>query len=392
MVDYVDMDFINRLSSRLDRYRVVNQSPLKVNFRCPICGDSKKSKQKSRGWILEKENRLSYYCHNCFASFSFQNFIKELDGVMYDDYITTKFMNGRENRNKNNFTQKGVVESTGGSRILSIANTIKVETPEEIPEEEEGLDPNLKTIRNISDLSPDHPAVLYLISREIPQRSFDRLYYAPKFKKWVNSIIPDKFPEFSLNKDEPRLILPFLDENGKMFGFTGRSFDPDSELRYMSIMIDDKKDKFFGLDFINSNIPYFVLEGGIDSFHAGNAMAMAGADAKLENLPNKDNAIIVYDNEPRNAEIHKKMESAIEKGFRIVIWPDNITQKDLNNMVTKGRLSESYIIQTMEENVFHGLTAKLVLDKWKKVEKKKRFNVDDDNIKLELKKEEVYKW
>ena len=45
MVDYVDMDFINRLSSRLERYRVVNQSPLKINFRCPICGDSKKSKQ-----------------------------------------------------------------------------------------------------------------------------------------------------------------------------------------------------------------------------------------------------------------------------------------------------------------------------------------------------------
>lgn len=390
MVDYVDMDFINRLSSRLERYRVVNQSPLKINFRCPICGDSKKSKQKSRGWILEKDNRLSYYCHNCFASFSFQNFMKEMDAVMYDDYITTKFMRGRDNRNKNNFTQKGVVESSGGSRILSIANKVKIEDIEEIPEEEK-IDPHLQKIRNISDLSPDHPAVLYLIDRDVPKRAFDRLYYVPKFKQWVNSIIPDKFPEFSLRKDEPRLILPFLDKSGIMFGFTGRSFDPESDLRYMSIMIDDTKDKFFGLDHIESNKDYYVLEGGIDSFHFENAMAMAGADAKLDNLPNKENAIMVYDNEPRNPQIHKKMEDAINKGLRIVIWPDNIEYKDVNRMVNKGKLSEEYILQTMEENTFQGLTAKLVLDKWKKVTKKSVINNDEDT-KLELKKAEVYKW
>jgi len=390
MVDYVDLDFVNRLSTRFDRFRITNQSPLKVNFRCPLCGDSKKSKTKSRGWILEKDNKLSYYCHNCFASHSFGKFIKEVDHFMYDEYITTKFMEGKENRKPNLFaTPKGIEGSSGGSKILSVSNEIKIDKDEDAVED---TDANLGRIKNINDLSPDHPAIAYLESRKIPKKSYERLYYAPKFKKWVNSIIPNKFPDSALKQDEPRLILPFIDEDGVMNGFTGRSFDPDANLRYISITINDKKAKVFGLDNLDSNRRYYTFEGGIDSLFIDNSIAMAGADLDFSKLPNSQNNVIVYDNEPRNKEIIAKMNKTIEAGHAIVVWPDGIVEKDINNMILKEGYSAEDIQNILENNTYSGFNASIAFNKWRKYVEEENKEKREEVQKIELKKEVKLEW
>ena len=145
------------------------------------------------------------------------------------------------------------------------------------------------------------------------------MYYCPRFYQWTNSLIPNKFKE--TNQDEPRLIIPFIDENNKLFGYQGRSFDKKSKARYITIMLDESKPKIFGLDGVDFDKKVYVVEGPLDSCFVNNCLAMAGSDATL--AFNDVNAVMVYDNEPRSIEIVKKIQKAISRQYGVVIWPEN---------------------------------------------------------------------
>ena len=41
----------------------------------------------------------------------------------------------------------------------------------------------------------------------------------------------------------------------------------------------------------------------------------------------------VFDNEPRNREIVNRISKTIDRGEQVVIWPNNILEKDINDMV-----------------------------------------------------------
>lgn len=337
LVDFVDLQYAMVLSSRLDKFKVRSTNPYKINFRCPICGDSQKSKSKSRGWLLEKENTFHYFCHNCGVSQSFKFFLKNVDNLAYNDYITEKY-----------------VSNVKVDKKEAPLDSIKSSGPKFKP-----TNNPLKLIKKISQLQPNHPVKEYIERRGIPSAQHYRLYYAPKFKTWINSIIPNKFD--IKGKDEPRLIMPFFDREGKMFGLSARSFDPNG-MRYITIMFDERP-KIFGLDKVDFNKQYFIVEGAIDSMFLSNAIAMAGADANTSSLEHIENAIFVHDAEPRNAEICKRMEKLLRAGNKVCIWPSTVPAKDINDMYLLGMHDVEKVIV---DNAFSGLTGQLRLQTWKK--------------------------
>jgi transcription elongation factor Elf1 len=333
MADFVDMQYVNLLAGRLKRFQIKHRNPLKVNFRCIFCGDSQKSDKKARGWIIEnpKSSTLFYNCFNCGASHSFRQFLKLQDHSLYNEYIADKFLND-------------------GKKLIDISETTQKPVFHKNP---------LSSIKKISQLKFDHPVKKYIEQRKIPSNKHYKLYYAPKFKTWINTIIPNKFPSFK--KDEPRLILPFIDENGKCFGVSARGFDPNG-LRYITIMFQDVP-KIFGLDKVDFTKTYFVVEGALDSLFLPNAIAMAGADGNVTGLKHLENAIFVFDAESRNAEIVKRMEKLIRKGYNVCIWPANLPGKDINEIYLAGIRN---IDKLIKENTFSGLEASLKLASWRK--------------------------
>ena len=76
IMDLVDSKYIGLVSSRLQKFKRVKDNL--YNFRCPICGDSQKNKNKTRGYIYQVKNNTNFKCHNCGASMSFNNFVKRL--------------------------------------------------------------------------------------------------------------------------------------------------------------------------------------------------------------------------------------------------------------------------------------------------------------------------
>ena len=89
---------------------------------------------------------------------------------------------------------------------------------------------------------------------------------------------------------------------------------------------------------------------------------MAGSDLDPRTF-GWGNYIWVYDNEPRNREIVNRISKSIDRGDKVIIWPKNILQKDINDMYLSG-----HDVQTVvESNVYHKLEAKLKLNDWKRV-------------------------
>ena len=219
---------------------------------------------------------------------------------------------------------------------------------------------SLKTLKKISALSHEHPAKKYVQKRQIPSNRHFELFYAPKFFAWVNTIIPNKYS--SLSDDHPRLVIPFFDENNKLFAFQGRAFG-NEKLKYITIILDKEKDKLYGLNHVNWNKKVYVVEGPIDSLFLDNCIATAQSDLRVK----KDNVILIPDNEPRNKEIVKQVANFIEEGYPVVLWPEDVKEKDINEMILSGK-TKHQIQQMIDQNTYQGIMAKTKFIFWKKVE------------------------
>lgn len=340
-MDWIDQKYIGMISNRLQLFKRVNNTTF--NFRCPLCGDSKTNKYKTRGYIVEKPVvGTLFYCHNCHESISFLNFLKRVDSNLATEYKRDKFI-------EKNTEQPVTKDEPVDISKITVQPFLKGDSP-------------LKKLKKVSQLNPDHPVKKYVQKRRIPSNIHYKLFYAPKFKEWVNTIIPEKF---SAENDEPRLIIPFLDEQGNLFGFQGRGFKKDG-IRYITIIIDESKPKVYGLDTVNKEGKIFVVEGPIDSMFLPNCVAMAGSSVNLEAVfPNKDKkeVVVVMDNEPRNKHIVERIDKYIDEGYNVCIWPEDVEEKDINDMVLAGKDPESII----QQNIFGGLIAKARLTQWKKI-------------------------
>ena len=96
-MDFIDVKYINLISSRLSKFKKVK--PTLYNCRCPICGDSKKNKSKARGYFYQVKNNTNFKCHNCGINISFNNFLKEIDSTTHKQYVFEKFREGHTGKN-----------------------------------------------------------------------------------------------------------------------------------------------------------------------------------------------------------------------------------------------------------------------------------------------------
>lgn len=335
---WLEQKYIGIVSSRLERFKRVNNTT--YNFRCPVCGDSQKNKYKARGYLFPKDKGGHlYHCHNCHITLGFDKLLEYIDPLVYNDYI-----------------KELLAEKYGGEKPKSEVEIFadKMKKPVFVRMTQ------LKSLKKISQLQYNHPAKQYVESRLIPTSYHHKLFYAPKFKQFVNSVIPNKFD--SIENDEPRLIIPFLDKEKQLFGFQGRSFKKDG-LRYITIMVRNGVPKVFNLDTCDTSKRHFIFEGPIDSMFASNSLAMAGQSIDWSIC--NEHSVFVFDNEPRSKETCKKIEQAIDKGYGVVLLPHSITQKDLNNLVLDHPNID--IDRLLIDNIYKGLNAKLELQRWRKL-------------------------
>ena len=339
-MSYIDSKYLNIIGPQLLKFK--KKGDFLWNFRCPYCGDSQKSRSKARGFVYRKKNDLFYKCHNCGLGTTLGNLIKYVDSKIHKDYIMERYRSGVKTNNpepefKFNapvFHKKGI----------------------------------LKGLQSIEDLPTDHPARTIVEKRLIPSESFSDLYLCESFYKFTNTLIPNKFP--SLDGDHPRLLIPFRDEKGEVFAYQGRAFGKEQP-KYLTIKLKER-DKIFGLDRVIKGKEIYIVEGPIDSLFLDNCIAVAGADFTKPlmiggRLILNGELTVIFDNEPRNKEICKQIKRTVAQGRKIVIWPNSMKHKDINDMIMAGYTKEQ-IQEIINDNTFSGVAAQLRFTEWKKID------------------------
>ena len=323
-MDIIDCKYIGLVSSRLQKFKRVKADL--YNFRCPICGDSKKHKNKARGYLYPLKADMNFKCHNCGASSTFNNFLKTIDSTLHKQYVLEKF--------KERNVGKG-----------SIIPELKFDFKKPVFKKKLDL-PKAVDVKIAKE---------YLEKRKLDPSKF---YFASKFKEWTNK---QKQTFDTIGREECRIVIPMYDTDHDLIGFQGRSLGPNS-VKYITVMIKDDVPKLYGLEKVDKSKPVFVVEGPFDSTLINNSIAMCGADIGSSYLDEYD-LIYVYDNEPRNREICDRISKCIEGGNQIVIWPSTINEKDINDMVMGGH----NVMNLLESNTYSGLKAKIKFNNWKKI-------------------------
>ena len=324
-MDIVDSKYIGLISSRLQKFKRVKSNL--YNFRCPICGDSQKHKNKARGYFYQIKTNTNFKCHNCGASLSFNNFLKQIDTTLHKQYTLEKFKEGH----------------AGGRNFV-------VEEPKF-----DFTKPVFKAKLDLPKASEVPMAKEYLTKRRLDPNKF---YFAQKFQEWTNK---QKQTFDNIVRDECRIVIPLYDTNSELIGFQGRSLVPNS-IKYITVMLNDSKPKIYGLEKVNEEKPIYIVEGPFDSTLVENSVAMCGSDIDIRTFGWSD-YIWVFDNEPRNREINNRISKVIDRGDKVVIWPSHIMQKDINDMV----LSDIDVSSVLQSSTYSGLKAKVKFNNWKKI-------------------------
>ncbi len=348
MPSYIDKKYINILSNQLDRFAWKKDNL--ANCRCSLCGDSQKKKTKTRFYFYEKDNKYLVKCHNCGYASDLYNFIEKVNPSLLKEYSLEIW------KEKNVPKRKYI----GESEMLSLMKKPEFNKKQDL----------LKPLTPIRDLPSNHIAVEFLELRRIPKKKWDLLYYTDNYGRYAKLLDPD----YNDITYDPRLVIPIFNKKGNVVGAQGRVLTMKGEvnarntLRYITVKADKSIDRlWYGLWRANPKKKIYVVEGPLDSLFIPNAVAIVGAGA-IDNVParfQRSDLVYVLDNEPRNKQIIDYNKKLIKAGNKVCIWPTDLVEKDINDMIYT--MSSNEIKKMIDNNTVSGMEATLKLNSWRRV-------------------------
>jgi len=340
---YIDKKFVNFVGASLEKFAWKKDTL--ASCRCPICGDSSKNKNKTRGFFFVNKNKYFYKCHNCGVSCNLYGFLEKVSPSLCKEYSLEVWKDGDGLKTKKK-TEPVVA-------IKKIKKKYTIELP------------------SVSELPPNHPCRTFVELRKIPRTAWKYLYYAEDFGTWARTINSESADAL---EQSSRLVIPIVNEKGELVGAQGRALSVTGDrnarktARYITIKTEGQEHKgWFGLDRVDTGTIY-VVEGPLDSLFVPNCVAMIGLSDALNVPSHLKSRSLVYliDNEPRNEAVVTTIEKLLDQDKKVCIWPDHIKYKDLNDMIMAG-MSEKELIKTIKENTVSGLSGKIKFNNWKKI-------------------------
>ena len=340
---YIDKKFVNFVGASLEKFAWKKDTL--ASCRCPICGDSSKNKNKTRGFFFVNKNKYFYKCHNCGVSCNLYGFLEKVSPSLCKEYSLEVWKDGDGLKTKKK-TEPVVA-------IKKIKKKYTIELP------------------LVSELPPNHPCRTFVELRKIPRTAWKYLYYAEDFGAWARTINSESADAL---EQSSRLVIPIVNEKGELVGAQGRALSITGDrnarktARYITIKTEGQEHKgWFGLDRVDTGTIY-VVEGPLDSLFLPNCVAMIGLSDALNVPSHLKSRSLVYliDNEPRNEAVVTTIGKLLDQDKKVCIWPDHIKHKDLNDMIMGG-MTEKVLLQTIKENTVSGLTGKIKFNNWKKI-------------------------
>jgi len=342
-MSWIDVKFIGLLSPKFRNFK--KKTPTLYNFSCPECGDSKRNKFKARAYLIEKKGSWIFYCHNCNASMSFGNLLKSYDPFLYKQYIMEKYTSSNTTP-----TPEDNYKKLAENRAVNSANLADLSV----------LDSLMDRLDTLPD---DNLAVEYAMSRKIPEEKWKDLYYLDDMKKMVQ--LSEKYRDRIVGS-EPRLVIPYRKKDGSVYAFQCRALDGQypHKMKYIALKLQDDYEMIYGADTVDTSQTIYVVEGPIDSMFLPNTLAVgSGALGRVKGVLPMDKCILVPDNQPKNKEIMSILRRCAKEGYKICVWPKDVLEKDINDMVLAGR-TQKEIIDIIKDNSYSGLALQEKMRMW----------------------------
>ncbi|QPI17978.1 DNA primase subunit [Pectobacterium phage POP12] len=332
---YIDIEYATKIMGGLLKSSIKRSGGnIRINARCPVCGDSTKDTHKARFWIFPSKTGSHYkaHCFNCEYSKPFSVFLKDYFPDDYRQYMMEKF---KTDRNEPKQTVSAVMPKPDVSELV-------------IPE--------LAFCERLDTLPLNHPIVAYCLRRKIPENKLNRLWFTREWQKLVNTVKHDSYEN---PEPEPRLVIPIFNESSMIECFQGRALR-ESKAKYITIKAHEQATKFYGQDLIDPLKTVYITEGPIDSLFIDNSGAICGGQMALSDVPYKNNRVWVLDNEPHHPDTMFRLKKLIDQNEKVVLWDKSPWKsKDINEMIKSDNARQEEIMQYLKENTVVGLQAKL---------------------------------
>ncbi|QHJ78880.1 MAG: hypothetical protein [Caudoviricetes sp.] len=346
MITIFEKNLAQELGLSYERCKIKSITPVEINFRCPLCGDSARNKSMTRGWFYEYENKLRFGCFNCNENYSFSDYIKRYHPEKFRIWLRERRgqVDLDEGKQKEMFSVKPIVVDT-----LPFCDRL--------------------------DLLPDaHPAKKYMIDRKILSDKMSVFYFTMQWKDVANHVSPGTYE--NTEELEPRIVIPIRNKEGKIESIQGRALRKSEAIRYLTIKTHEHANKVFGIDRVQDDgKPVFYFEGPIDSTFIHNGVSITGGQMDVNIAPFKDRRVWVLDNENRSPDTMSRYEKLINAGEEVVLWDKAPWHsKDVNDMIQKENASPEAVYDYLINNIVTGLNANIRFTRWKKNDRKNQTN------------------
>lgn len=322
LVEYTENKIYANVSS------IKRKSGHKLNFRCPICGDSQISQKKMRGWFNLRSGTYRCYNGGCSAksSLSGLKFLSLLENKSIDDIKKEYLSEFKSKYNKKDLIQE-LLKSTSNistSAEITPINNISVSIP-----------------NTWVDINKNKYVEEYIKSRCI--------YEAP-FR-------PDNWKLY-YELEKHKIVIPWI-RNREMVYYQYRSLYKDDPVKYY--FPSDMNKDIFGLDSIDENFKYiFLIEGVFDTIFVKNGICLGGVELTqyqqklLERYQLTHKFVWLFDNQWTDTTSYNKSLERLQKNELIFIWPKSIKEKDVNEFYLKNNKdlsfsSEAFLISNIIE-------------------------------------------
>lgn len=249
------------------------------NFRCAICNDSKKNKNKKRGYLLYWKDRWIYKCHNCGVKLNAEKWLKEYHPVHYREYI------------------KDILSNTSTESQNSSSVAVCRKSSVNPQSDEKNATASFKSI-----LKGDTD-----IFDKAKQFCSDRLINPDIWNKWYVS---------TKGVYGGRIIIPFLDNNNKIYFYQARTLYKQ-EPKYLN-RVGDKQ--IYNIYNVDKTQPIQVCEGPIDSLFLDNSIAILGCSISnntFNTIKGLGNIYWLFDFDKAGLESSREY---ITKGEYVFLW------------------------------------------------------------------------
>lgn len=338
--DYVKLkiqEILNKTHAEHQK-RQIKDFPERINFACPICGDSAKVASKKRGNLYLKN--MQYICFNesgCNRSFLklLKTFNVEIDLQKKLDIYNYIDTNAKWDKKEDNF----VIQKL--DRLIDI--DFLTEYLNNHPETQ---------FSNFSPIKNNSAAYQYLKYERLID-NFENIYEAdfaitPKWKEKVIVILNKSGKKVlglqtrNLKSGEKRIF--------KIFNFEKlhNMLHPEDPLDEIEAVSYNKISNFYNILNVNWEQPVTIFEGYLDSLFFPNSIGAIGLNSinEMEFLMSDDLQLQFFFDQDRVGV--KKAITMLEKGHKVFLWQKMI-EKLISNKTDKHQ-AKNYMLKIKDLN------------------------------------------